>query len=124
MRQVKAALVIASCVLLFGVCAVAGQNSMGISDRYQVTFSERVLVADTLLPAGNYEIRHVMEGPNHIMVFRQLGVKHPVEVRAQCTLVALPAKAVESQKIYALNSANERILKELTFKGDRASHVF
>jgi hypothetical protein len=111
-------------VLLLAVCAVAGQNSIGVADRYQVTFNEKVLVADTLLPSGDYEIRHVMEGPNHIMVFQQLGVSHPIQVRAKCTLVALSAGAVESQKIYALNSANERILKELTFKGDRASHLF
>src|ERR1700690_3538617 len=113
MRLAKAAVVIAGCVLLFGVCAVAGQNSMGISDRYQVTFNEKVLVAQTLLPSGDYEIRHVMEGPNHIMVFRQLGVRNPIEVRAKCTLVARSGKAVESQKVFELNSANERILKEL-----------
>jgi hypothetical protein len=124
MRSFKFALAIASCVLLLGVCAVAGQNSMGVSDRYHVTFSEKVRVADTLLPSGDYEIRHVMEGPNHIMVFRQLGVSNPIQVRAKCTLVALSGKALESQKVYALNSANERILKELTFRGDRASHVF
>ena len=124
MRLMKAALVIASCLSLLAVCAVAGQNSMGVADRYQVTFDEKVQVAGTQLPAGDYTIRHVMEGSNHIMVFRQLGVSHPVEVRAKCTLLALSGKAAESQKIYAVNSANERILKELTFKGDRASHVF
>lgn len=124
MRSMKAVFVVVSCVLLLGICAVAGQNSMGVSDRYQVTFTEKVVVAGTLLPSGDYEILHVMDGPNHIMVFRQLGVKKPIEVRAKCTLVALLGKAEESQKIYELNSTNERTLKSLTFKGDRASHVF
>jgi len=124
MRLVKAVLVIASCMLLLGLCALAGTKSMGVADRYQVTFDEKVLVAGTQLPAGDYEIRHVMEGPNHIMVFRQMGVSNPIQVRAKCTLVALSAKAPENHKVYALNSSNEKILKEITFKGDRASHVF
>ena len=89
-----------------------------------MSFSEKVRVADTLLPKGDYEIRHVMEGSDHIMVFRQLGVKKPVEVRAKCTLVPLGAKADRDEKIYVLNAANERVLQELIFKGDQARHVF
>ena len=124
MRMVKPLFVISICVLFLGIAAFAAPNPMGISDRYQINFSEKVRVADTLIPSGNYEIRHVMEGANHIMVFRQIGVKTPVEVRAKCTLVTLPKKAVESQTIYELNAANERVLHELIFKGDLAKHVF
>jgi hypothetical protein len=124
MRFVKVALLIASVVLIFASSAFAGQNSMGISDRYLISFSEQVRVADQLLPSGSYEIRHVMEGADHVMVFRQMGVKNPLEVRAKCTLVTLSAKAEQSQKIFEINSNKERVLKELTFKGDLAKHVF
>lgn len=124
MRPVKSAVILSSCVVLLAVFAFAGQNPMGISDQYRVTFPDKVRVADTLLPSGNYEIRHVMDGENHIMVFRQVGVRKPVEVRAKCTLVPLPEKAADSEKIYELNAANERVLHELIFKGDRAKHVF
>jgi len=123
MRLLKPTLVIMSCVLLMGICAVAGQN-MGISDSYKVTFAENVRIADTLLPAGDYKIQHVMEGPDHIMVFRQVGVKKPIEVRAKCTLVALAEPADRTQKLFEINGANERVLKGLTFRGDRAKHVF
>ena len=102
----------------------AAENQMGIQDSYKVSFSEKVRVADTLLPKGDYEIRHVMEGSDHIMVFTQLGTKKPVAVRAKCTLVPLAAKADKSEKTYILNAANERVLQELVFKGDRAKHVF
>lgn len=124
MRSVKPVFAISICVLLLGVIALAGQNPMGISDRYQVNFSEKVIVANTLLPSGNYEIRHTMEGADHIMVFRQLGVKNPVEVRAKCSLVPLPQKAGDNQKIYELNASNQRVLHELIFRGDTAKHVF
>ncbi len=109
---------------LVSLFAMGGQNSMGVANSYRVSFSEKTLVADTVLPKGDYEIRHVMEGQNHIMVFRQLGTKKPAEVRAKCTLVPLDTKADADQKIYTLNAANERVLQELIFKGDKAKHVF
>lgn len=124
MRSVKPVFVISICILLFGIFALAGQNPMGISDLYRVNFTDKVKVADTVLPSGDYEIRHVMDGANHIMVFRQIGVRKPVVVRAKCTLVPLSDKAPENQKIYELNAANERVLHELIFKGDHAKHVF
>jgi hypothetical protein len=123
MRQMFAGILILMCVFILGAVSAA-ENQMGIRDNYQVNFSEKVRVADTLLPQGNYEIRHVMEGSDHIMVFRQLGTKKPVEVRAKCTLVPLSAKADKNQTIYILNAANERVLQELVFKGDLAKHVF
>ena len=123
MRQVFAGILILMCVFMLGAVSAA-ENQLGIADKYQVNFTEKVRVADTLLPQGNYEIRHVMEGSDHIMVFRQMGTKKPVEVRAKCTLIPLGAKADQDQKIYVLNAANERVLHEMVFKGDRAKHVF
>ncbi len=123
MRQIFAGILVLMCVVMLGAVAAA-ENQMGIADKYQVSFSQKVRVAGTLLPQGNYEIRHVMEGSNHIMVFRQLETKKPVEVRAKCTLVPLSAKARKDEKAYTLNAANELVLQELVFKGDRAKHVF
>ncbi|MGD0470125.1 MAG: hypothetical protein ABSA54_17235 [Terriglobales bacterium] len=123
MRQIFARILILLCVFVLGAVSAA-ENQLGIRDNYQVNFSEKVRVADTLLPKGNYEIRHVMEGSDHIMVFRQLGTKKPIEVRAKCTLVPLGAKATRDEKIFTLNAANERVLHELVFKGDLASHMF
>jgi hypothetical protein len=124
MRCVNAVMLIAVVVAFMGSSALAAADQPAMAGLYRVTFPEPVRVADTLLPSGNYEIRHVMEGSNHIMVFHQLGVKKPVEVRAQCTLVPLPEKAAQSQKIYEMNAAKERVLHELIFKGDSAKHVF
>jgi hypothetical protein len=123
MRQMFVGILILLCVFMLGSVAVA-ENQLGTEDTYRVSFAEKVRVADTLLPKGDYEIRHVMEGSDHIMLFRQLGTKKPVEVRAKCTLVPLSVKANDDQKIYVLNAANERVLHELVFKGDHAKHVF
>jgi len=118
-----AGILIVICVFMLS-SVLFSENQMGIWDKYQVNFVEKVRVADTVLPKGNYEIRHVMEGSDHIMIFRQLNTKKPVEVRAKCTLVPLTEKASDDQRIYVLNAANERVLSELIFKGDHAKHVF
>ncbi len=123
MRRIFAGILILMCICTLGSVLLA-ENQMGIADRYQVNFSQNFRVADTLLPKGEYEIRHVMQGSDHIMVFRQLGTKKPVELRAKCTLVPLSAKATSSEKVFILNAANEQVLQELVFKGDRAKHVF
>ena len=123
MRNIFAGILIFICVFTLGAMASA-DNPMGIADKYQISFSEPVRVANTLLPKGNYEIRHVMEGADHIMVFQQLGTKKPAEVRAKCTLVPLGVKASQDQKMYTVNASNERVLHELVFKGDRSKHVF
>ncbi|MFY9845195.1 MAG: hypothetical protein WA718_18285 [Terriglobales bacterium] len=123
MRHIIAGSLILLCLFVLGAVSVA-DNPMGIKDSYKVDFSEKVLVAGTLLPKGTYQISHVMEGSDHIMIFRQLDSKKPVEVRAKCTLVPLGAKATRDEKSYTLNASNERVLHELVFKGDSAGHVF
>jgi hypothetical protein len=124
MRLVKASFALALAVIVLNVWAGAGLNQYGVAEVYKIAFSEKVRVADTVLPAGDYEIRHTMEGSSHVMVFRQVGGKKPVEVRVPCTLVPLQAKAENTQKIFELNAANERVLRELVFRGDKAKHVF
>lgn len=123
MRKTKVVWIL-TFVFMVSFFAVAEQKPQGIADTYRVTFSEKIRVADTLLPKGDYEVRHVMEGQNHIMVFHQLGTKKPAEVRAKCTLVPLETKANTDQKIYIVNAASEHVLQELIFKGDKAKHVF
>jgi hypothetical protein len=79
-------------------------------------------VAGTLLPAGEYLVRHTMEGQEHVIVFQS--VKHKVQdVKAKCQLVQLGKKADQTRTVYQEN-ANERVLQELVFAGDTSKHVF
>jgi len=107
-------------VLAFVAVAFAGGNHQGIRDTYQITFSAPVRIGEALLPAGDYTIRHTMEGQDHVMVFQRKGV----EVKTKCTLVNLPRKADKNLTVYTVNAAHEQVLQELTFSGDTAKHVF
>lgn len=103
---------------------MAKTNKYGVSDVRTVSFGGATRVGDVLLPAGDYQVRHVMEGDNHIMVFTQLGKNKPAEARVKCNLIPLKAKVHQSQVVYEVNAANERVLQILRFGGDSAEHVF
>jgi len=69
MRSLKVAGIMLVVVALASI-AMAGPNSMGIKDVSKVTFVAPIRVGTTLLPAGDYVVRHTMEGEEHIMVFQ------------------------------------------------------
>lgn len=121
MRSLKA-LGILMCVLALGSIAMAGpQNSMGIREVSHVTFDMPTQVGTALLPAGDYVVRHTMEGQEHVMVFQQHGKD---QVKVKCSLVPLPQKARQTLTIYKQTADNQRVLQELVFRGDSAKHVF
>ncbi len=101
---------------------LANDNSMGVADKQTITFTAPTVVGGTLLPAGNYNVTHQMNGQTHVMIFKQIGGKK-AEAQANCNLVPLKAKAEQSQQVYTTNAKNERVLQEMTFAGDAAKHV-
>lgn len=124
MRFLKIVTVIAVCVLGTSLILSAGPNKYGVMDSRQITFDNPMRVGDVLLPKGEYQVLHTMDGENHIMVFKQLRTSKPAEAKVKCTLVPLATKADQTQKTYVLNAANERVLQTLVFRGDTAQHVF
>jgi hypothetical protein len=80
-------------------------------------------VGGELLPAGDYVVRHTMEGPDHVMVFQSVNHKH-ADVKAKCQLIDLGNKADQTRTVYEVNAAKERVLQELVFGGDSVKHVF
>jgi hypothetical protein len=124
MRFMKIMLVLGVCVLGLSVLASAGQNQFGVADTRQIRFDNPTWVGGTLLPSGNYQVLHTMQGDTHIMVFEQKGGRKPAEVSVKCTLVPLQAKASQTEATYILNDKDERVLHALIFEGDKAIHQF
>lgn len=109
-------------LVLVLLCSVSAKdNSMGIAAKQTINFTEPTVVAATLLPAGSYNVTHEMQGQAHIMIFKQIG--GTAEVKANCKLVPLDAKATRSEQHFKQNAKNQRVLVEMTFYGDKATHV-
>lgn len=109
--------------LLLVVTAIsfASENKLGIHDVAKVSFSSAVRVGETVIPAGEYTVRHTMEGQDHIMTFSRSGKKDVFKLK--CTLVALERRASQDQQMFQV-SGNDKVLRELVFSGDTAKHVF
>jgi hypothetical protein len=106
----------------FSMMALAAENKMGIREVNRINFQTPIYIGATALPAGDYVVRHTMEGENHVMVFQiQNGSRQ--EFKVKCTLVPLEQKATQSQTIYEVKGS-DRLLQELVFRGDMAKHVF
>lgn len=123
MRNLKTLMLAMVCTLAMAALASAA-NPYGVADVQKIAFTGNVRIGDVLLPQGQYEVRHLMEGENHVMVFRKLGSGKPVEARVNCTLVPRTEKATRTEKVYELNAANEQVLRLIVFRGDMAEHKF
>jgi hypothetical protein len=116
-------------VVLLAVLVVGGatlltatDNSMaGVALKQQITFTGPTVVGGTLVPAGDYKIMHEMQGTEHVMIFKQIGGK--AEAKAKCNLVPLTEKSKTTEQRYTENAKNERVLVEMTFRGDTSKHV-
>jgi hypothetical protein len=123
MRTLKFSVVLAICVLGLATLLSAAHNQYGVADSRKVSFDNPMKIGSVMLPAGDYTVVHTMEGDQHVMVFHQeKGAR--AEFKVKCTLVPLTEKAQQTQKVYVVNAANERELRELIFQGDKAKHVF
>jgi len=98
----------------------ASDNSLMSRKAQSLTLQQPALVGGTLLPAGTYKITHQMDGQTHIMIFKQVG--GTAEVKAKCNLVPLDKKAAQDKQ-YFEEAKNQRVLIEMTFKGDTVTHV-
>ncbi len=114
------AVLIGLVLVLIGSLA-AKDNSMGIATKQTINFTEPTVVAGSLLPAGDYNVTHEMQGQTHIMIFKQ--INGTAEVKAKCTLEPLASKASRSEQRFKENAKNQRVLVEMTFYGDKAKHV-
>ncbi len=109
-------------ILCTAALVQATDNSLGIATKQTIIFSSPTVVGGTLLPAGQYQVLHQMQGDEHVMIFKGIaGTKG--EAKAKCTLVPLGAKATQTEQRYTENAKNEHVLQEMTFRGDSAKHV-
>ena len=115
--------VIMAMIVILGATTllIAKDNSMGIANSRDISFSAPTVVAGTLLPSGDYKVLHEMQGSTHYMIFKQIDGK--AKVKAKCNLVPLNEKAKTTEQRYTENAKNERVLVEMTFRGDTAKHV-
>lgn len=105
-------------LLALGLMAWAQQEG-GFKGTKTAVLSEPSKVGSHILPAGEYKISHVMEGAQHIMVFK----KDKQEYRVKCTLQPLNTKAHYTQFTYENDASGQRVLQSMVFEDGTVRHV-
>jgi hypothetical protein len=108
-------------ILVCGTMLQAKDYPMGIAPKQTITLSQPTVVGGSLLPAGEYKVTHEMQGQTHIMNFQQIGGK--ATASSKCNLIPLTETATKSEQRFEDNAKNERVLVQMTFRGDKATHV-
>ncbi len=107
-------------VMLVGVGVMMwAQQPAGFTGTRTVVLTEQAKAGSQVLPAGEYRVTHAMEGPEHIMVFKQ----GKQEYRVKCNLEPLNAKAGATQFWYEPDGSGPRVLQAIVFRGDTVKHV-
>lgn len=112
-------------VVLAGVYALAADapKDYGVGQTKMIELVEGAKVGTVTLPAGIYKVTHLVEGANHVMVFKDTNKNNKEVARVNCTMVDLPKKADQNSQEFA-TKGGERVLSGLTFKGETFKHQF
>lgn len=95
-------------------------------------FTDVVKVGEVALQPGMYQVQHVEEGSDHILVFKEVGMqagyKHgntPVgkEVaRVKCTVEPVSKNVSNTKITLRTNAAGEKAIEEVQVAGERFIH--
>lgn len=104
-----------------------------VDKKRMVRFSEKVRVGDRLLDPGMYHVEHMVEGTDHVFVFKSVtmpaeyGEYSMVEgreiVRLKCRVEPV-AKSVNNTKVtFGRNAAGERTIEDIQIAGEKVKHI-
>ena len=99
-----------------------------------VRFSSKVRAGDVVLEPGMYHVQHVIEGSDHVIVFKPVTMPAGYReyqmtegkevVRLKCR-VAPADKSVNNTKIkLSRNASGERVIEEIQIAGEKVKHTF
>jgi hypothetical protein len=107
-------------LFLIGASAMAADASnLDVGKSWTLTLYQPTRVGATLLPAGDYNVRHLKDGDGHVLAFKS-GKKEIA--RVGCKMEQLPSKADRTSLFEDTNGAGERVLMGIAFEGDKFRH--
>ncbi len=116
---------------------MAGHKAMGkdviIGKKGQVHFATQVKAGDTVLKPGMYQVQHVMEGSDHVIVFNEVGMTAGYKMgntplgkevaRIKCKVEPVTKKVSNTQITLRTNAAGEKEIAEVQVAGEAFKHL-
>jgi|CXWL01.1.fsa_nt_gi hypothetical protein len=117
----------------FGITLLAQdkhQDMMNLGKKGEIVFDSSVRVGDQLLKEGTYQIQHVMNGEDHIIVFRKMSrdslsqlITGKEIARVKCRVEPLGEKAKHSGIRFGTNAAGEKTVEDVHMRGESVKHL-
>ncbi len=105
---------------VLGLSLFVGAQEPGFPGSREVILSQNALVGSQVLPAGTYQVTHMMEGAEHVLVFMQ----NQKQFRVRCRLEPLLEKARITLYWYDQSVRSQPVLQWIEFRGDVIRYVF
>jgi hypothetical protein len=132
MRIIK---ILLGITLLLSLTALAfAQDTLTVGKKGMVTFTSNVKAGETTLKAGMYHVQHVVEGSNHLFVFKAVSmpagyrenqmVETKEVVRLNCTVEPTAKKTRNTKIKLGTNAAGEKVIEEIQVAGESVKHKF
>lgn len=107
------------------------QGIVNLGKKGEIVFNSSVRVGDQLLKEGTYQIQHVIEGEDHVIVFRKMSrdyyghlVSGKEVARVKCRVEPLGEKAKHGGVRFGTNAAGEKTVEEVHVRGENVTHLF
>lgn len=97
------------------------QGMIHVGKKGEMTLSSVLRVGETMLKPGKYVFQHVIEGSDHVLVFKTAAGKEAARVK--CRLESLGEKAKETALYARAGDGGESILDAVRVKGEDVKHV-
>lgn len=108
-------------------------ETMSLNRKGMARFSSKVRVGDVLLKSGMYHVQHVVEGSDHVIVFKPVtmpaGKEFPMweekeVVTLKCKIERVD-KSVRNTKVQlGRNASGERVIESIQIAGEKVKHTF
>jgi hypothetical protein len=109
-------------------------DTLTVGKKGMVTFTTAVRAGDTLLKAGMYHVRHVVEGNDHVVTFKPVTMpagyreyqmtEGAVVARLKCTVEPAAKKTRNTKIVLGRNAVGEPVVTEIQIAGEKAIHKF
>ena len=97
------------------------QEMMHVGRKGETKFTTPMRVGDTVLKPGTYMFQHIVEGGDHMVIFKTASGNEAARVK--CRLEPLGEKAKSTALYWHTGDGGEKILDAVAVRGEDVKHV-
>ena len=104
-----------------------------IGKKGEVHFTSQVKAGDATLKPGMYQVQHVMEGSDHVIIFKEMGMAAGYKMgntptgkevaRIKCKVEPVTKKVSNTKITLRTNAAGEKEIAEVQVAGEAFKHL-